>query len=62
MNGDDGASAIGMFREVMTAFDSNDLETCPPQHGNHLTASAAGKLGHRYTAMRCTPTNSDIPA
>jgi hypothetical protein len=61
MNGDDGASAIGMFQEVMTAFDSHDLETCLPQRGNHLTASAAGELGLGYTAMRCTPTNSGIP-
>ena len=41
MNGDDSASAIEMFQEVMTAFDSNDLKTCLPQRSNHLTASTA---------------------
>lgn len=52
MNRDDSASAIGMLKEMMTTFCSNDLKTYLLQRTNKLFACNGGESAHTLTDTR----------
>jgi hypothetical protein len=59
MNWDNGDTSILVPQEAVTSFDSDHIETCFAQRGNHLLASESGQFGHRARTTFCTPTKSN---
>ena len=50
MNGNNGASSIGMFEEMMTTFNSGYFKADMTKESNQLLSPHARKFRHDYTS------------
>jgi hypothetical protein len=47
VNGNHGATSIGMLQKMVTAFDPQNIESCPAQRHQHFTSTKSGQAWHK---------------